>query len=295
MNQSSLLQVSRLSLVRPSILGNERVVVRDLSFSMSRGQVLALTGEDGGGMSALAQAVASLLPRGGLKIKQGNIYLDGEDLVRMSPRKLRRRRLAYFDRHSTQMLNPLCSIRQHLMEAVAWKTIDERKSGQNLIQGLYQVGLAEPESILDRLPAELSPEELSRVVIAMALQAGADFIVVDEMTAHLDATVEQQILELLVDLKNQQGLSILLVTHHPGIIEAMADVLVVMFEGVAIEQGKVADVLFASGNPYVKALMGCAPRLGEGRLRLGEITEAERQAAKALVEQHLSSKPEGAG
>lgn len=265
----------------------------ELSFSLTKGRLLALTGEDGGGMSAIAQALAGLLPSDGLRVAGGEIFLDGEDLLRLPIRKLRRIRgskLVYFDRYTTQRLNPLGTIREHLNEALAWKNKAERDSGPNLIQGLYEVGLAEPESVLACLPGELSAEVLSRVVIAMALQAGVDLIVADEMTAHLDATVEQQILDLLVDLKNRQGLSILLVTHHPGVIEAVADEVMVMFEGTVIERGKVSDVLSPSASPYVKALMDCAPRLGERRFRLGEISEEDRQIVRELVESELSAK-----
>ncbi len=283
MKTSPDLRVNRLTLFRDYVQAGGSKVVSDFSFSLTKGRLLALTGEDGGGMSAIAQAIAGLLPTEALRVGNGEIFLDGEDLLQMSARKLcrvRRRKLAYFDRYTTQRLNPQGTIREHLNEALAWKNKTEREAGPNLIQGLYEVGLAEPESVLNCLPGELSAEILSRVVIAMALQAGVGFIVADEMTAHLDATVEQQILDLLVGLKNRQGLSILLVTHNPGIIVAVADEVVVMFEGTAIERGKVSDVLSSSASPYVKALMDCAPRLGEGRLRLGEISEEARQVVR---------------
>ncbi len=279
-----VLQIRNLSLVRDIL--EQEMVVRDLSLSVQRGQVIALTGEDGAGMSAVAWAAAALFFYQGLKVKQGEICLMGEDMLKMSTgrlRRLRQSRVAYVGRQTMDTLNPCCSIRQHLLEVAAWKSWPELESGQNLIQALYEVGLAEPESVLDRLPGQLSAEALCRVVIAMALQAGVDLIVVNEMTAHLDATVEQQILELLVDLKNRQRLSMLLVTHHPGIIEALADEVVVMFGGRVVEQGKVSEVLLAGQHPYIKALISCAPRLGERRHRLGEISEADRQAAGKIV------------
>ena len=290
-NKNSSLRVNRLAIERQDgwTLGGQ--VVRDLSFSIEGGRVLALTGEEGCGKSAVAQAVAGLMPRDALRVKSGEIWVGDEQLVGMSRRKLRQirqQKIAYFDHLTTERLNPLCSIKDHFMEALAWKTKAEREASKNLIQALYEVGIAEPESILSCFPQELGVEVRNRVVICMALQAGVDFIVADEMTANLDSTVEQQVFELLVDLKNRNELSMLIVSHHPGIIGAVADEVVIMYDGVAIETGKPEQVLSVPENSYTKALMGSAPRLGEGRLRLGEITETDRSAAADAVKKSLA-------
>ena len=291
-HQQTSLRANRLNIERRCGRTIVDRVVREISLSVSTGQVVALTGEEGCGKSSLAQAMAGLLPCGDLKVRDGEIWLGDEQLVGMSRRKLgqiRQRRIAYFDRRMTEKLNPLCTIKDHFVETLACKTKSEREAGKNLIQALYEVGIAEPESVLACLPAELSPEALNRVMICMALQAGVDFIVADEMTADLDATVEQQILELLVDLKNRDELSMLIVAHHPGIIAALADEVVVMFDGVAIEEGKTEAVLSSPENSYTKALMACAPRLGERRFRLGKLSESDRQAAMKAVEHKLTA------
>lgn len=289
MNKKSSLRVSCLNIERRGDRSGGGQVVRDVSLCIEAGQVVALTGEEGCGKSALAQALAGLLPRDGLRVKSGEIWIGDEQLVGMSRRKLRQmrqRKIAYFDRHSVEKLNPLCTIKEHFMEVQAWKPKAERELGKSLIQALYEVGIAEPESILSCMPGSLGPETLNRVVICMALQSGVDFIVADEMAANLDSTVEQQIFELLVDLKNRNELSMLIVSHHPGIIGAVADEVVVMVDGVVIEGGKAEKVLLKPDNSYTKALMGSAPRLGEGRMRLGEITEIDRQAAVKVVEKN---------
>jgi len=266
-------------------------VVREVSLSITKGQVLALTGEGGSGKSLISQAVAGMLPRDGLKVRGGEIWLDNENLLKISNRKLRQirqRRIAYFDRQMTEKLNPLLTIKDHFQEILTWKTKNECKAGKNLIQALYEVGIAEPETVLSSLPAELGAEALNRVVICMALQKGVDFIVADEMTANLDTTVERQVLELLVDLKNRQELSMLMVTNHLGFIKALADEVLVMYDGVLIESGTTDDVLVSPKNLYTKELMACEPRLGDGRLRLGEISKTGRQAAIESVENRLT-------
>ncbi|MCF6313167.1 MAG: ATP-binding cassette domain-containing protein [Verrucomicrobiales bacterium] len=263
------------------------VVVRDLSLQLRAGQILALTGEYGAGMSAVAQAAAALAVRRGLRVSGGSIWLDAEDLAALPEKKLRvirQQQVVYLHRQSIPWLNPLRTVREFLQEAGDWQARGQLEpAAPNMLQNLYQVGLAEPESVLDRLPRDLQPEVLNRVLIAMVLQVGAKLLVIDEMTALLDATVQQQILELLVELKNRRNLAILWVTHQPGLIEAVADEVLVMFEGRVIEQGSLADILAAPKQAYTQALMGCAVRLGEERLRLTEISEADRQTVRDIV------------
>ncbi|NOY01047.1 MAG: ABC transporter ATP-binding protein [Verrucomicrobia bacterium] len=290
-NKTSL-RVERLSIERRDRRVIVDHVVRDISFTLGTGEVIALTGEEGCGKSALAQALAGLLPRDGLRVSGGEIWLGDAQIVGMSRRKrrqIRQRKIAYFDRYTIAGLNPLGTIKEHFEEVQSWKSKAELEAAKSLIQALYEVGIAEPESVLSCLPGELSPEVLNRVVICMALQAGVDFIVADEMTADLDSTVEQQIFELLVDLKNRNELSMVIVSHHPGMIGAVADEVMVIYDGVVIERGKAEKILTAPEISYTKALMGSAPRLGEARLRLGSITEADRRAATEELESQLRS------
>ncbi len=286
-NNKTSLRVDRLNIERRGRRVLEDSVVREVSFTVGAGEVMALTGEEGCGKSALAQALAGLLPRDGLRVSGGEIWLGDAQLVGMSGKKrrqVRQRKIAYFDRHTIAGLNPLATIKEHFGEVQLWKSTIEREAGKSLIQALYEVGIAEPESVLSCLPGELSQEALSRVVICMALQAGVGFMVVDEMTANLDSTVEQQVFELLVDLKNRNELTMLIVSHHPGIIRAVADEVLVMYGGVVIEAGRAEKILSTPENSYTKALMGSAARLGEGRLRLGKITEDDHRAATEALE-----------
>lgn len=282
LNHKPYLRVEGLHLVNAA----QQMVVRDLSFSIQKGGWLVLTGEGNGGMSAVTQAAAGLLPKAGLSLSAGEVFLAEDNLAVLSRsrlRRIRRRRMAYFDRQAEQRLNPLSTIREHLREAVRWKPKRERDLGQSMIQGLYDVGIVEPERVMDALPDELNSELRCRVRICMALQAGADFIVVNEMTANLDTTVEQQVIDLLVKLKNDQALTLLSVTQDPRIIKAVADEVLVMFEGEEIAQGDPREVYFASANPYIKSLIRCAPRLGAEELRLGQISEDDRQIAKKIL------------
>jgi ABC-type glutathione transport system ATPase component len=284
---SSLLSVSQLSLAIFGPGQPERVVVRDVSCELNRGEVLGFVGGVGAGKSMLLGSLSGLLPPR-TRVVCGAAILDpgaGSEtsLLRLSARArrgARRTRLALLHRNISDQWNPGLTVRQHLREslALAGRARDLRREA-DWMPVLYEVGLIEPESLLGRCPRELPDALLQRFSIAMALMKGADLWIADEPTSALDATGEDQILRLLRELCERHQFGLLAATHHFGVIDRLADRVAVLFEGAIVETGPVGELLRRPRHRYTRALLNCLPRLGEHRPRLGEIDRvAERDA-----------------
>ena len=255
------------------------VAVKGISFSMAKGETLAMVGESGSGKSVTALALARLLPEPPAVIDGGSILLDGRDVLKMSRRELRGvrgARIAYIFQEPSASLNPVFSIRNQLAEVLRLHRPDVSRAalGDEIVHWLELVGIVDPGKRLDAYPHELSGGMQQRVMIAMALCGRPDLVVADEPTTALDVTIQAQILELLAELKAKLGMAILLITHNFGIIGGLADRVAVMFRGDLVEYGDAKQVLHSPTHPYTRALMDCIPRLGERRRRLRTIEES---------------------
>ena len=284
---SRLLSIDQLTLAIAAPGEPERVVLRDISCHLDRGEVLGLVGGLGAGKSMLMRTLTGQLPAG-THLLRGGAFLDpdggaGKNIPRLSARDLRdfrRGRLAVLSRDIASQWNPGLTLRQQLRESLALAGKDrERAVEADWIPVLCEAGLIEPESLLRRYPGELPDVILQRFAIAVALLKGADLWIADEPTSALDATGEDQILRLLRELCARHGFGLLVATHHFGVIDRLADRVAVLFEGAIVETGPVAGVLSDPEHRYTRALLDCLPRLGERRSRLGEIDRvAEREA-----------------
>jgi len=279
-----LLDIRDLSIAFPPPRGSKgRVLaVNEISFSVERGEVFALAGSTGSGKTAVALSLGGLLPPDGwvmegaalLRLCEDEeasaIDLTEEPFCRL--RKLRRGPMAYLFRDIRSQLNPRLTMRQHLRESIelAGKK-KELKDEPSWLPILYEVGLVEPERLLGRYPDQLPEVLVQRLLIAMALIRGVEFLIADEPTSVLDAIAEKQILRLLRELGESRGLTILLLTHNFGILDGFADRVAVMFEGQIVECGPTASVLGKPRSLYTRSLLDGVPRLGERRPRLGEV------------------------
>ncbi len=255
------------------------VAVKGISFSMAKGETLAMVGESGSGKSVTALALARLLPEPPAVIDSGKMLLDGQDVLKMSRRELRGvrgARIAYIFQEPSASLNPVFSIRNQLAEVLRLHRPDVSRAalGDEIVHWLELVGIADPGKRLDAYPHELSGGMQQRVMIAMALCGRPDLVVADEPTTALDVTIQAQILALLAELKAKLGMAILLITHNFGIIGGLADRVAVMYRGDLVECGDATQVLRFPAHPYTRALMDCIPRLGERRRRLRTIEES---------------------
>ncbi len=268
-----LLQVDGLSIEFQSEDQAKRVV-DDVSFSLQQGETLAVVGESGSGKSVTALALTKLLPMPPGQIVAGKIMLDGQDVLEMDAkalRDIRGGRIGYIFQEPSTSLNPVFSIRSQIAEAIQLHRDDVDDLDKEIINWLYRVGIVDPEKRMHDYPFQLSGGMQQRAMIAMALSCRPDILVADEPTTALDVTTQAQIIDLLIELKRELGMSIILITHNFGIIRGIADRVAVMFRGKIVEYGKSDEVLNNPQHAYTSALIDCIPKLGSKQQRLTTI------------------------
>ncbi len=253
-----------------------------LDLTLQDGESLAIVGESGSGKSATALALARLLPEPPALISADELTLGGHEVLKMSERQLRRIRgkeIAYIFQEPTTSLNPVLTVRTQMAEALALHRPEVKNRDAEIIEWLRKVGITEPEKRLRAYPHELSGGMQQRVMIAMALCCRPRLLIADEPTTALDVTIQKQIMDLLAELRRDLGMSMILITHNLGIIKDVADRVMVMFRGQAVEEGPVAEILENPKHPYTQALLECVPRLKVKQKRLRVIDHAGLEAA----------------
>lgn len=272
----SLLEIHNLSI---RFRGHEGVVdaVKDVSFSMQPGGSLAIVGESGSGKSVTALSLTRLLPMPPAEFVSGNIFFDGENVLRMSAPRLREVRgggIAYVFQEPSTSLNPVYSIRSQIGEAIRLHRPEVRDVDAEIIQWLDTVGIADAAKRLHDYPHQLSGGMQQRVMIAMALSCRPKLLVADEPTTALDVTIQAQILAELRRLRSEFGMGIILITHNFAIIQGLCERVAVMLRGEIVEYGDTESVLRDPQHPYTRALIACIPRLGTHGHRLQTIEDA---------------------
>ena len=239
--------------------------VRSVSFSVEKGETLAIVGESGSGKSVTAMALTKLLPEPPAVYQAGEILLDGQSILGMNEKMLRSvrgNRIAYIFQEPATSLNPVFSIYDQIAETIRLHRPEVRVVRPEVIYWLDQVGIVDPARRLKDYPFQLSGGMQQRVMIAMALCCQPAILVADEPTTALDVTIQRQILDLFQTLKSKYGMSIILITHNFGIISGLADKVAVMFRGRVVELGNTEMVLRQPQHPYTRALIECVPKLG---------------------------------
>jgi ABC-type dipeptide/oligopeptide/nickel transport system ATPase component len=249
----------------------ETKAVDGVSFRVEPGETVAVVGESGSGKSVTALALTRLLPEPPAVYRSGGIFLNGESVLEMAPRRLRQMRggqIAYVFQEPSTSLNPVLTVGRQLAENIRLHRPGLRNLRAEAIHWLEQVGIVEPAKRISAYPFQLSGGMQQRVMIAMALSGRPQLLVADEPTTALDVTVQKQILDLFRELKAKFGMSILLITHNFGIVHGLADRVVVMWRGRVVEEGCTGRVLEHPEHPYTRALIDCVPRLGAHLRRL---------------------------
>ena len=242
--------------------------VDGVSFSLQRGQTLAIVGESGSGKSVTSQAIMGLHNRKSANIS-GEVILEGEDLIAMSDegvRKLRGQKMAMIFQDPLSSLHPFYTVGKQLVEAVrVHQDVSKDAARKQAIAMLDRVGIPNPDRRADDYPHQLSGGMRQRVMIAMALLNSPTLLIADEPTTALDVTVQAQILELLKDLQRDFNTAIIVITHDLGVVADMADEVVVMYGGRLVEHGSVHDIFHRPEMPYTLGLLASMPRLDHGR------------------------------
>jgi len=256
-------------------------VVHGLSFDIAPGQVVALVGESGSGKSVSAMSVLRLLQEPPANYPGGRILWRGEDVLRMDAARLRRLRggeVGMVFQEPMTALNPTMTVGAQVGEALEIHTrLDAAGRLARTIELFRAVGIPQPEGRVSAYPHEMSGGQRQRVCIAMALACEPQLLIADEPTTALDVTIQAQILDLLKSLQTSRGLSVLFITHDLGLVREIADRVVVMRHGEAVEQGPVAEVFAAPKHPYTRGLLTCKPILGKRVARLSTVADAIAQ------------------
>jgi peptide/nickel transport system ATP-binding protein len=240
--------------------------VDGLSFKLDRGKTLGIVGESGSGKSVTSLGILGLHKGGGAKIS-GEIWLDGEELVTADQdhvRTLRGKKMAMIFQDPLSSMHPYYSVGAQIIEAYRiHHKVSKSVARKHAIDLLGRVGIPQPDKRVDDYPHQFSGGMRQRAMIAMALVCDPDLLIADEPTTALDVTVQAQILDLLAELQEQLGTAIILVTHDLGVVADVADDVLVMYAGRAVEFGPVAEVLDTPRHPYTRGLLASVPRLSD--------------------------------
>jgi peptide/nickel transport system ATP-binding protein len=264
--------------------------VKDVSLDVTPGEVVAIVGESGSGKTVTAKAILGLLPE--TAVSSGAVLINGNNVISVSAAKLRQirgRDVAMVFQEPSTALNPVFTVGWQIAEGIrahadtAGHRVSAKEAKARAIDALRKVGIPDPETRVNYYPHQFSGGQKQRVVIAAALALNPGLIVADEPTTALDVTVQAEILDLLRDLRDQYGTSIVLITHNMGVVADLADRVVVMYQGDVVEEAS-ARVLFAEPKQdYTKKLLAAVPHLGRNSASAG-MTERAHQGGKVLVE-----------
>ncbi|GAA1223795.1 MULTISPECIES: ABC transporter ATP-binding protein [Streptomyces] len=238
--------------------------VDGLSFDIERGKTLGIVGESGSGKSVTNLTVLGLHNRKSTHV-EGEILLEGKELITATEpelEKLRGNKMAMIFQDSLTALSPYYTVGRQISEPFRKHTGASKKEARDrAIQMLEKVGIPHPKQRVDDYPHQFSGGMRQRAMIAMSLVCNPDLLIADEPTTALDVTVQAQILDLLKDLQQEFGSAIIMITHDLGVVANMADDLLVMYAGRAVERGSVREVLKSPEHPYTWGLLGSMPRL----------------------------------
>ena len=253
--------------------------VNDVSYSIYPGKTLGIVGESGSGKSVSAMSVLRLLDANGY-IAGGTVTFDGQDLSKVTTEQMyhiRGNRISVIFQEPMTCLNPVFSVKKQLSEPfIIHQGMSKKEAAAKCIEMLKAVQIPNPEAVAKQYPHQLSGGMRQRVMIAMALACKPDILIADEPTTALDVTIQAQILRLMNDLQKENGTAIMFITHDLGVINEMADDVVVMYCGQVVEQAP-ARVIFTNcekSHPYTEGLMYSIPRLNDDRKKLDPIPGA---------------------
>ncbi len=293
----SLLEVRNLRIEYPSRYG-VMAAVKDLSFSIEKGEILGVVGESGAGKSTIGNAVIDLLSPPG-RIARGDVFLNGEKISGMSPdaiREIRGARIGFIFQDPMTSLNPLFTVEQQLVETMLANTeLKPDEAYEKALELMEAVGIPQPELRIKQYPHQFSGGMRQRVVIAIALCCDPDLIIADEPTTALDVSIQDQILQLIKKLCKERQVGCMLVTHDMGVVSNITDRVAVMYRGDLVEIGTTEQVLGTPKHPYTQSLISAVPRSDVKLVRfplVSYIESAEQPASIDLKNHWLGQQQE---
>jgi peptide/nickel transport system ATP-binding protein len=242
--------------------------VDGLSFSLERGRTLGIVGESGSGKSVSSLGIMGLHKGTSARIS-GEIWLDGDELVGAEPdfvRRLRGRKMAMIFQDPLSSMHPYYKVGAQIVEAYRlYNNVTKKQARQHAIDLLGRVGIPEPASRVDAYPHQFSGGMRQRAMIAMALACDPELLIADEPTTALDVTVQAEILDLIRGLQQEFGSAVIMITHDLGVIAELADDVLVMYAGKAVEHASCRDIFYRPEHPYTWGLLSSMPRMDRER------------------------------
>jgi len=272
----ALLEVQHLEVIFPLRQG-DLTALRDVSFSLDRGERLGIVGESGAGKSVAAFAILNLVSHPGF-ISGGQVLFDGEDLASIEPEQLRAIRgnqISMIFQDPMMTLNPVLTIGTQMVECLqAHRQISRKEALDLSVEKLRAVSIPSPEARIDQYPHELSGGMRQRVVIAIALLTDPAVIIADEPTTALDVTIQAEIMELLLELCENNRVTLLLITHDLGVVAQVTQRTIVMYAGRIVEEGPTHEIIDHPRHPYTRGLIDALPERTSPGQRLNQISGA---------------------
>ena len=245
--------------------------VDGVSFSVDKGETLGVVGESGCGKSITSMSIMQLIGKPG-KIVNGEIDFKGENLLNKDKeemRKIRGKEIAMIFQEPMTSLNPVYQVGRQVQEAILLhQKVSREEAKRQVIEIFREVGIPEPEKRYNSYPHQLSGGLRQRVMIGMAMVCKPKVMIADEPTTALDVTIEAQILRLMKRLRDEQGTSIILITHNMGVVAEVCDYVYVMYAGKVMEQAEVFDLFANTKHPYTQGLLRSIPKLDSNEERL---------------------------
>jgi oligopeptide transport system ATP-binding protein len=262
MNGQSILEVRDLR-VSFSTYAGEVQAVRDVSFDLRRGETLAIVGESGSGKSVTAKSIMRLLPDANTLIKGGEILFEGQNILKLSEQqmqKIRGSKIAMVFQDPMTSLDPTMKIERQITESLKIHLgLSGQRARERAVELLTLVGISNPEDRIKQYPHQFSGGMRQRVVIAIALACDPQILIADEPTTALDVTIQAQILELLRELQERLGMSVILITHDLGVVAHTAHRVAVMYAGKVVETGTLRETFYNPQMPYTWGLLASIP------------------------------------
>ncbi len=258
----NLLEVKNLKTFFHSEAGVNKAV-NDVSFEIPKGKTVCIVGESGSGKSITSLSILRLIDHPG-EIEGGEVILDGTDLLKLSDaqmRKVRGREISMIFQEPMTSLNPSYTVGYQIDEALRLhqKHLNKKQRFEKVVDSLDLVGIPDPREKYREFPFKLSGGQRQRVMIAIAMACEPKLLIADEPTTALDVTIQAQVLDLMKELQEKKGTSILFITHDLGVVYQIADEVVVMYKGHIVEKASAKELFHNPKHPYTKALLHSIP------------------------------------